>query len=667
MRVDHHAGEKNQMFLRGNLTDNASQNAQFGALVAFNRGRGVDLTDGTLAARQHPHLQPALGKLRRALMFAYNRFAVAPTDKLGPDITITGYGSFGREIFLPSTSFERHFQVMQTFDYTAGRHSLKFGADLNPVRDVVRSETFFGGRFVFGEQVPLGALLPILTGDPNAAASVAGALTALGQGKLAANLQAPLTAVQAFNLGLPTLYQQGFGDPNWAVWFTRLGAFAQDAWKAAPTLTLNLGVRYDLRRPAHRRSTRQNNFAPRIGFAWTPAAQGKTVVRGGYGLYYGPFNAQVANLPATLNGVQIAQAAITAIAIPGLNNPLTGRPLTSFDVYQTLKAQGVIGSRTITREDIAQFGLRPGPNSFGRVIFGITPDYTSPYSQQASFEIERAIGSVAISAGYEFSRGTHLPRNLDRNLFYAGRTAADQPVFGFRDPTLLQYNVMESTANSFYHALILQASRRFSRHFSFNTHYTFSKTIDEVTDFNSDFEPHDQLNPSAERALSSFDQRHRVVVSAIVESPLRAGRGHGYAANLFGDFTLAPIVVASSGRPFNLLAGFDNLGDRHPTTHRPFGAGRNIGRGPNYFTTDLRLARRFPFGSEGRRNVEFTAEGFNLLNRTNFRTINNTVGNVALADLPGPIAGHTGIPTTPLAFTSAYDARQFQFGLKINY
>ena len=663
-RLDHHAGSRDQMFLRGNLTDGSSQNAQFGALIAFNRGRGVNITDGTLAAGNTHVFSPRWISETR-VMFAYDKLAVLPTDPVGPDITITGYGSFGREIFLPSTSFERHFQALQAFDYSAGAHSFKFGGDINPVRDVVRSETFFGGRFAFGEQIPLGALLPMLTGDPNAAASVAGGLTAIGQGSLVANLNAPLTALQAYNLGLPTLYQQGFGDPNWGVWFTRAGAFVQDAWKPLRSLTLNLGVRYQFEGPPTPLHN-QHHFAPRAGFAWSPGAA--TVLRGGFGLFYGPINAQQANLPATLNGVQIAQAAITAVPIPGLNNPLTGRPLTSFDVYQTLKAQGVIGKRTITREDIAQFGLNPGPNSFGRVIFGVTPDYTSPMSEQASLEIEHAIGSFAVSAGYEFNRGLHLPRNLDRNLMYApGRTALDQPIFAFRDPTLLQYNVMESTANSFYHAMILQVARRFGGHFSIHGHYTFSKTIDEVTDFNSDFEPQDQLNPAAERALSSFDQRHRVVMTAVIESPLATGRGKGFARNLLGGFTLAPIITASSGRPFNILAGFDNLGDRHPTTHRPFGAGRNIGRGPNLFSADARLSRRFPFGKDARRNVEFTAEGFNLLNRTNFRTVNNTVGNLGLAELPNPVAGHAGVPTTPLAFTSAFEARQFQFGLKINY
>jgi hypothetical protein len=267
--------------------------------------------------------------------------------------------------------------------------------------------------------------------------------------------------------------------------------------------------------------------------------------------------------------------------------------------------------------------------------------------------LDGALGIVPeLSVGYTFNRGAHLVRNLDRNLYYAGRRPDDQPIFGFYNPSILQNNVLESTANSFYHALVVQAARRLSRRVAFNTHYTSSKAMDEVTDFNSDWQPHDQLNARAERALSSFHQSHRFVFNGVFEAP--------------GAFIVSPVVVASSGRPFNVLAGFDNLGDNHPTTHRPLRAGRNIGRGPDYFTIDLRLARRFPFG-DGGKAVDFTAEGFNLLNRTNFRSINNTVGAVALEDLPRPIEGQRGSPTSPLSFTSAFDPRQFQFGVKIAF
>lgn len=656
LRLDHHFSDQDSVFLRGTLSDGSNQNAQLGALVGFNRGRSIQQWDGNLMA-SGTHLFGNRMLLESRLMFGYNRLRVAPNDPLGPDITISGYGSFGREIFLPSTTYERHYQWQEYFSYTNARHSVKVGFDYNPVRDVVRSETFFGGRFQFGGRIPLGLLLPTLTGDPNAATTLAMTLGALGQQALIPALSEPITALQSFNLGLPELYQQGFGDPNWTAWFHRVAVFVQDAWKVAPSLRLNLGLRYDIEGEPQPLHTDRNNIAPRVGFAWTPGSM--TIVRGGFGLYYSQINAQIANLPATLNGIQIQQAAITARGIPGLNNPRTGQPLTSFDIYQTLAAQGVIGRRSITRQDLAQFGLQPGPNAPGRVIFGITDDYVSPYSQQASLEIERAFGGMTVSAAYQFTRGMRLPRMLDRNLYIAGAQPNGQPSYGFYNPSILQNNVEESTAGSLYHALVLQFSKRFGRRFSLNANYTFSKAIDDVTDFNSDFEPQYQLNARLDRALSAFDQRHRFVMSGVFESP---------AKNVvLRDFTLAPIVQASSGRPFNILTGFDNLGDNHPTTHRPLGAGRNIGHGPNYFTIDLRLGRRFPFGAERKRNIEVLAEGFNLLNRSNFKSVNNVVGQLTLAQLPRPIAGHAGVPTEPLAYTAAYDARQFQFGLKINF
>ncbi len=655
IRLDHQVGPRDGLVFRASLTDGENQNAQLGALIGFNRGRSIQTWDGNLVAGS-THIFGGRMLLESRLMYTYDKLNIVPKDAFGPDITISGYGSFGREIFLPSTTYERHYQWQEYFSYTNGRHSVKLGFDFNPVRDVVRSETFFGGRFQFGGQIPLGLLLPSLTGDPNATASLAQTLSALGQQALLPTLSAPITALQSYNLGLPELYQQGFGDPNWRAWFHRTGIFLQDAWKVTPSFLLNLGVRYDVEGEPAPLHTDWNNIAPRLGFAWT---SGGTVVRGGFGLYYAQINAQIANLPATLNGAQIQQTAITARGIPGLNNPRTGQPLTSFDVYQTLAAQGVIGRRTITRQDLAQFGLQPGPNAPGRVIFGVTDDYVNPYSEQASLEIERAVGGVALSAGYQFTRGMRLPRILDRNLYIAGTNANGQPAYGFYNPAILQYNVEESTAGSFYHALILQATKRFSHRVSLNANYTFSKAIDDVTDFNSDFEPQYQLNARLDRALSAFDQRHRFVLSGVFESPAKNA--------VLRDFTLAPIFQASSGRPFNILTGFDNFGDNHPTTHRPFGAGRDIGRGPGFFTADLRLTRRFPFGAERRRNVEVTAEGFNLLNRTNFKSVNNVVGQLTLAQLPNPIAGHAGSPTEPLAYTAAYDARQFQLGMKINF
>jgi Carboxypeptidase regulatory-like domain len=665
-RVDHQFSPNDTFFLRGNLTTSNNQNSQFGALIGYSRGRDIRDTDAGVMISNTKVLNPHWVSETRA-MFDYHKIAVLAVDQNGPAIDIAGYGSFGRDIYLPSTDYERHYQVQQMFDYSAGAHAVKFGADFNPIRVNVQSDTFFGGRFLFGPQIPLSAIIDAATGNPNMSSQLAQLLQFVGHPELIPDLQSTLTSLQAFNLGLPILYQQGFGDPYYLPWFKNFAFFLQDSWKIRRNFTLNFGARYELEMEPPEINTDTNNIAPRLGFAWTPGSSGKTVIRGGAGLYYAQVNTQIAYIPASLNGIKIAQAAITPLGIPGLNNPLTGQPLTSFDVYQTLQAQGVIGQRAITRQDLEQFGLNPGPDSYGRVIFPITPDYVNPYSEQASLEIQRAFGTWSVSAGYEFNRGMRLPRGWDQNLYYTGRTSYNVPTYGFYDPAVLQNNLLLSTGSSFYHALILQVQKRFSRHLAVDAHYTFSKTIDDMTDFNEEYQPNDQINARAERALSSFNQKHRAVVMAMFESPWRAGRGQGWAHNLLGDFNVAPVLQASSGRPFNVLVGYDNVGDNHPDTHRPYGAGRNIGLGPSFFTADLRLSRRFPFGREGQRNVEFTAEGFNMLNRTNFKNVNNTVGNVSLQDLPQPLVGQRGNPTDPLSFTSAFDPRQFQFGLKVNF
>jgi hypothetical protein len=657
VRLDHRFTDSHNIFFRGNFAKDFSQNAQLGALLGYNRGRDIDQLEGTAMLSDTFVLNERWVSETRA-MFANYTLDVTTIDPNGPQIDITGYGLFGREIFLPSKVIERHYQVMQTFSYHSGAHNVRFGADVNPVRDNVKSETFFSGRFSFGENVPLGSLLNTLAGDPNFATSLGQTLTQLGQSRLVPNLQQPITSLQAYNLGLPTYYQQGFGDTKWLGWTKRYNFFVQDTLRLHRRLTMNLGARYELEINPAIVGTDPNNIGPRMGLAWTVTGDAKTVLRAGYGLFYSQNNLQIANVADTLSGSYIQQVFVPLTGAPGLNNQLTGRPLTSSDIYQRLLAQGVIGNRAITRQDLAQFGVTPNPNLPFAVVFGIVDDWRNPYSQQASLEIERAIGTFSISAAYNFNRGVALPRIIDRNLRYGPPRPDGQPTFTFANPLIFQQNIFEPTANSFYHAGVLQLNKRFSRNWALNAHYTLSKAMDEVTDFNTDFQPHDQLNAKADRALSSFHQKHRFVLSSVFESPL--------ANTFFGGWVLSPIIVASSGRPFNVLTGFDNLNDRHPNTHRPLRAGRNLGRGPDYITFDFRLSRRFALGGE-RRNIELIAEGFNLLNRTNFRSLNNTVGNITVEQLPRPLVGGRGVPTNPLSFTSAFDPRQFQFGLKIHY
>jgi hypothetical protein len=204
-----------------------------------------------------------------------------------------------------------------------------------------------------------------------------------------------------------------------------------------------------------------------------------------------------------------------------------------------------------------------------------------------------------------------------------------------------------------------------------NANYTFSKSIDEATDFNTDYLAQNPLNIRDDRSLSAFDQRHRAVISATFISPFENA--------FFKDFVFSPIFTAGSGRPFNLLIGTDTNNDSRLYNDRPAGAGRNTGRGEAYYSFDMRLARRF-FAKE-QRYLELTFEAFNLFNHTNYNGINNVVGTACVANFPTnpncagasnviPIdaRGIKGISSTsPLGFTSAAPARQLQFGVRYNF
>jgi len=243
--------------------------------------------------------------------------------------------------------------------------------------------------------------------------------------------------------------------------------------------------------------------------------------------------------------------------------------------------------------------------------------------------------------------------------------ALSRPIVGFRNPLTLQDNVYGSWGRSYYHAMLVKVERRFSRGFTISAHHTWSKHIDETTDYNSAYEPHLQWDARNELALSHFHRKHRFVAHAVAQSPWNAGRGHGFARNLLGDFTLSGILLARSGAPFNLNAGFDTIGDRHTDTHRPWGLGRNVGMGPSFFGLDLRLSRSFTL-SEGV-SLQATTELFNVLNRTNFKGVNGVVGNLSIEDLPSQLVGRRGPVTEAFSFASAFDPRQFQFTMRLTF
>ena len=283
------------------------------------------------------------------------------------------------------------------------------------------------------------------------------------------------------------------------------------------------------------------------------------------------------------------------------------------------------------------------------MLFSGQPNYQNPYSQQAEFGIEREIArgwSVSLSGIYVHTIG--LPVALDINDLPTApvsnvtlsngkvvqvrnfNTSTSNPltpglapcggaaiVKCFASPLLLQSDQYSSKGSDLYEGAILEVKKRFSAHYSVMANYTLSKAFDTTTDFNSDFGPQDNTNLSGERALSNFDQRHKVVVAVVADT----GR---FGGPILSNFQFSPILRYNSGHPFNLLSGSDVNGDRHSTNDRPVGAARNTGQGPDFTSFDMRISRRFKMTEHA--GVQLLAEGFNLLNRVNYAGVNNIVG-----------------------------------------
>ncbi|HVA17504.1 MAG TPA: TonB-dependent receptor, partial [Candidatus Dormibacteraeota bacterium] len=235
------------------------------------------------------------------------------------------------------------------------------------------------------------------------------------------------------------------------------------------------------------------------------------------------------------------------------------------------------------------------------------------------------------------------------------------PFACFVNPLIVQNNQYTSAASALYEGGILEVKKRFGNHYTVFGNYTYSKAYDTSTDFNSDYGPQDPTNLGLDRALSEFDERHKVVLAGIFDSP--------WTESILSGFELSPIFSYHSGHPFNLLAGGEVNGNNHITNERPIGAPRNSGLGPNYIDFDMRLSWQHKISEKT--NLQLTAEGFNLANRTNYASVNNEVSPL-FGFTPGfttfNVHGSAALsPSQPLAFTSALPKRQIQLGLRFSF
>src|SRR6185369_13800562 len=537
-------------------------------------------------------------------------------------ITITGFSPLGDEGNNPQNSVTNVYQFLNNSSYVHGNHLLKFGADLrfsqqNAFRDVESR-----GRLQFSPfgQVTFNALADLL-------------------------------------LGFPFLTSVAHVDNPQQIRTESYNFFINDSYRLTPRLTLNAGLRYEYNSPpvddednanlydvATRSLVRvgtnglprsgfdadKNNFAPRVGFAWS--VREDTVVRGGYGIYYdqsplAPAEALYFNSPFFDNNIFFS---------------LQGLPLTLSNPFPT-------------------FFPFPLPDS----ALAIQRDLRTGYMQHWNFNVQRQFGDkTVVEVAYVGSKGTKLLTARDINQPQPGVLPPGLPFVPRPDPRFDDIDLLESRANSNYNALQMRFQQRLTRGFSALASYTWSKSIDDASNFFSSAGdpnfPQNSYNVAAERGRSNFDVSHRLSVSYSYELPFK--HADGVAGKLVNGWETFGIVTLQTGRPFTvaLLSDIDNSGtgrsilgfganDRpnlvgnpelsNPTTSQWFNtaafafpapgtfgnAGRNILEGPGFQSVNLSLMKNTALSE--RFKLQFRAEAFNLLNHPNFNLPDNFLGS----------------------------------------
>jgi hypothetical protein len=609
-----------------------------------------------------------------------------PTNSIGgrsPQTFITNGFSFGIPEFLERRKFpdERRIQIADTFTTTQGNHTIKWGGDYNKVKDDINNLRFEGGEFNY-------------TGGINAPGFNAGLNDFIID---YTNFLAALPAATQCYSSTRTRgrcyagnFNQGFGVLGLTFNTHDINLFVQDDWRVSPRVTLNLGLRYEYQRnpqpvafnPSLPQTANivddRNNFGPRIGFAYDVNGDGKTSIRGGYGIYYGRvINSTVYNaLINTGVGADRAQRQVT-ITATGVGAP----------IYPNL-----IPSATLVPPDVQFF----------------KDGFQLPQIHQIDAVFEREIArNTVVSASYLFSYGRNLPNFVDTNLPLPSRfvnylavggpfdgqswriplfTAA-RPVGGFGRITEIRDDVFSK-----YNALVLQANRRLTNGLQFQANYTLSRAQDNgqtSQTFTTNNVPLNAFDQQAENALSAFDRRHKFVTSVVYNTHWFKDGDNATARAIFNNWTLAPIVNAFSGARYtgavsgnvNPQNNFGVTGITNTPGGGVNGSGgatrfglvpRNFFKQPSIWYLDMRVSRRFSLTEQTK--LEVLAEAFNLFNRTQVTSVSTTLYSIcSTGSAASPCntltfnGGPTGFASVTGADSTLFRERQVQLAVRFEF
>jgi len=567
---------------------------------------------------------------------------IAPGTNRSPNVALTGSSgtfSFGKPNFLDRRSYpdERRVQVADTATLLWNTHLVKFGFDFNRTHDTLDNLFQEGGVYNYNARADF-----------------------ISDYELNVKLGRTGRFYSSFNQGIgPTSFQFATAD---------FAGFIQDTWHIQPKLTINWGLRYDLEsmpspqipNPLEPRTAAfpsdKNNWGPRVGLNWDVTGKGETILRGGYGMFYGRIiNSTISNA-ITNTGMATGQLqlslATTAAGAPAYPNILAG------------------ASATPSRPDIVFF----------------QPNAQNPLIHQFDVIFDQQIApNTVLSVSYVGSEGRNLPLFLDLNLNPATVFNTYQVQGGPLDGqnlTLPVYTTPRPNANfgrmtqittnvsTSYNALVLALNRRFTSGLQIQTSYTYSKATDNGQSSQTFTSSNNVLDPyrlDLEQATSTFDVPHRFSFNTVwmPKSP-----------NVWLDnWVIAPVIGISSAAPFTpLVSGNAPQATRVQTG--VIGAGginrlpqteRNSYRLPTQASVDIRVSRAFPIGKS---KLEGIFEAFNLFNRINYTTVNNTLYTIS-----GSLAAPTLVynATTFNAYTNANSGtfsprpREIQLGVRYTF
>lgn len=579
-----------------------------------------------------------------------------------PSVAITGGLTFGKPNFLERTHnpLEKNYQFTDNVTLSLGNHTVKFGGDVLRTNDVLDNLFQEGGVYAYNNINDF--IVDYTNWTTNGSLRTAGKVCS--------------TSTRLAGLCYTSNYAQGFGQSRFEFHTTDLAYYVQDDWRWSPRLTVNLGLRYEVEvmpdpqipNPTYPQTgqfpTDKNNFGPRAGFAYDLTGNGKTSVRGGVGVYYGRLiNSTISNA-ITNTGVDRGQVQFS------VSPSSTGTP-----------APPIFPNVIPTPPSVAN---PTGARILGSSIVVLEPNLHLPTIIQGDFVFEREIArNTSISASYLTSRGRFLPVFINKNIApasqfvtltvnggeFSGQTVT-VPVFTSRiDTNFFNITEVRGAVESAYHAMVLQLNRRLTKGLQFQVNYTLSRAKDtgqtSVT-FTSTNTPTDPFNLELDRGLTNFNIPHRFVASAVwspkVDSDNSAMRA------IFGGWTIAPIVTAQSGRPYSagvsgrpvsaaLNASITGSGGN--SFFLPLG--RNSFKQPRIINVDARLSRRFNFNED--MNLEFLIEAFNLFNRTQITSVNDTAFNIVGTTL----VPQTSFGTDAATGNSIFRERQVQWALRFHF